>query len=230
MHRRIQEHWFFEDPAVFRVWMAMLFRANWKDSETNIGGQIIHLRRGQLVFGLNAWSAKYGVSVRCLRTTIKNLQDSKMIDKQNMAKCSIISITNYDSYQSNDKQTTSKRQAGDKQTTTLEQGNNITIRDTSEADVIFSFWCDKMGKANTAKLTAGRKSKIMARIKEGYPVDQIKQAIENCSRSDFHMGQNDNGTKYNDLELICRSGAKLEFFRDMSGSMIDHNDWQGDVL
>lgn len=104
-----------------------------------------------------------------------------------------------------------------------------TSKSTLAVDV-FSFWCDKMGKANNAKLTAGRRSKILARIKEGYPVEEIKQAIENCARSDFHMGQNDNGTKYNDLELICRSGAKLEFFRDMSGASSDHNGWEGDIL
>ncbi len=83
---------------------------------------------------------------------------------------------------------------------------------------VFDFWLEIMAKGGNTKLTPERKSKIKARLREGYSVDEIKQAIVNCSKSEFHMGVNDNGRKYDDLTLILRNGAKLEEFRDLSGA------------
>lgn len=81
---------------------------------------------------------------------------------------------------------------------------------------IFDYWVEKMGKTSTAKLTSDRKAKIRARLKEGYTVADIKQAIDGCSASPFHMGDNPNGKTYNDLELICRNGSKLEGFMEIT--------------
>lgn len=77
---------------------------------------------------------------------------------------------------------------------------------------IFDYWQSVMGKANGTRLTSGRRDKIKARLKEGYTEDQIKQAITGCSKSEFHMGKNDQGIRYNDIDLICRNGQKVEQF------------------
>ena len=77
---------------------------------------------------------------------------------------------------------------------------------------VFDHWITTMGKTSQAKLTDMRKKCVEARLKEGYTVDQIKQAIEGCAKSPHHMGQNDSGTVYDDLTLICRSGDKVEQF------------------
>lgn len=85
--------------------------------------------------------------------------------------------------------------------------------DSEQVQLLFEFWQKVMNKSNV-KLSAGRKSKITARLKD-YSFDEISQAIENCSKSKFHMGMNDNNKQYNDIELICRNCEKLESFRDM---------------
>jgi uncharacterized protein YdaU (DUF1376 family) len=80
---------------------------------------------------------------------------------------------------------------------------------------IFDFWCYVMKKGSRTKLLASRRSAIKSRLKDGYTIDEIKQAITNCSLSVFHMGSDGKG-KYNELELICRS-SKFENFRDNVG-------------
>lgn len=75
---------------------------------------------------------------------------------------------------------------------------------------IFDYWKLVMNKPKS-KLTPGRKSKIQARLKT-YSVNNIKDAIDGCSRSSFHMGGNDNKTLYNSIELICRNDEKIESF------------------
>ena len=79
---------------------------------------------------------------------------------------------------------------------------------------IFDYWKVTMNKNNSAKLTSARMTKIKARLNDGYTVDQIKEAISGCARSEFHMGKNDNGKKYNDIELICRDGKNIEQFSE----------------
>ena len=97
----------------------------------------------------------------------------------------------------------------------IRQVSNET--DPGQVRAIFDYWLNAMGKGSNTKLTDKRRKCIQARLKD-YTEQEIKQAIANCSNSRFHMGQNSNGTVYNDLTLICRNGEKLEWFRDMESA------------
>lgn len=81
-----------------------------------------------------------------------------------------------------------------------------------DCQVVFDYWVLVMGKQpNQTKLTAKRKKAIKARLKE-YSLETVKQAIDGCRADPFYMGANDRQTPFNDIELICRSGEKLESF------------------
>lgn len=98
----------------------------------------------------------------------------------------------------------------------IEAPKNNNLKEEKNKEVIyvelFNYWVQKSGKTK-AKLTPKRKKKIQDRLKE-YPPEYIKQAIDGCMSSPYHMGDNDTGTLYNDIELICRSGEKLESFAE----------------
>lgn len=82
---------------------------------------------------------------------------------------------------------------------------------------IFEYWVYVMNKnKSSTKLTPKRKRNIRDRLKDGYTVDQIKLAIDGCRKDPFSMGQNSNGKPYNDIELICRTGEKLESFTEIT--------------
>jgi DNA-binding transcriptional MerR regulator len=72
-----------------------------------------------------------------------------------------------------------------------------------------------MEKKNSTHLTPERKNKIRLRLQDGYTVDDIKKAIKGCKGSPSNMGDNENGRLHNDIELICRTGTKLEGFIEM---------------
>lgn len=75
---------------------------------------------------------------------------------------------------------------------------------------VFLYWQKIMG-TEQAKLSPKRMAKIKARLKE-YSVAQIKEAIDGCKKSGWHMGQNKDKKKYNDIELICREPEKVDAF------------------
>lgn len=96
-----------------------------------------------------------------------------------------------------------------------EENRTEDIKDLSgepdDCDQVFAYWKEVMN-SDMSRLTKERKTKIKARLKEGYTVDQLKQAILGCSMTPHNMGQNDNGKKYNCISLICRDGSHVERF------------------
>ena len=80
------------------------------------------------------------------------------------------------------------------------------------ASMVFFYWLKAMGKTDKIKFTPRRKKAVLARLKSGYSVDDLKQAIDGCAMSPFHMGQSESGVVYDDLELICRNPEKVDGF------------------
>ena len=232
LQRDIMDHWIAQDNEYLAVWIRMLAEANFETQTKMFNGQVLTVERGQFIFGLESYAEKTKVSVMRLRRLLDLLEKHQMINRVKRAKYSIISIVNYDKYQADNRQTTGSEQAENNQRTTREQPENNTIRSkelkelkegeelkkkdicqqTDDCQTVFDYWCEVMGKSGNAKLTTKRKNAVIKRLAEGYTVEHIKQAIDGCKRSPFHMGQNENKTVYDDLELICRDGGNLEKF------------------
>jgi uncharacterized protein YdaU (DUF1376 family) len=86
------------------------------------------------------------------------------------------------------------------------------LADLDSVNEVFEHWRMVMGKQSNSALNAKRSKAIRARLAEGYSVEYIKTAILGCSLTPHNMGRNDNGKRYDDIELICRNGCNLERF------------------
>ena len=74
---------------------------------------------------------------------------------------------------------------------------------------LFVYWqqrCDH----KTAKLTPERARAVIGRLRQGYTEAEIRKAIDGAAEAAYQ--NDDSGKKYDDLELICRNGTKLESF------------------
>jgi len=225
LHRRLLEWEWYSDVNTTRLFIHCLLRAN--HSDTKWKGQDI--KRGQFLTSLETLSRETRLTVSQVRTSLHKLESTGEIASKSQARSRAITVLEYDTWQGNDKLDSkviaSSSQADDKLIATdknvkKEKNENNEIKTPSSPSApdcvkqIFDHWFQVMGKTNQTKLTKGRIGKIKARLAEGYTVDQIKQAIEGCAKSAYHMGQNDTGTVYDDLDLICRSGSKIEHFAE----------------
>lgn len=91
---------------------------------------------------------------------------------------------------------------------------NVEHTRQDPVDTIFSFW-QEVHKHPKAMLDEIREKAIRSRLKEGYTLERIKQAILGIKQSPHHMGKNEQNTKYDDIELICRNGTNVDKFADL---------------
>lgn len=84
---------------------------------------------------------------------------------------------------------------------------------SDEVRAVFSFWVDTLRdkSRNRVFLSDKRRGKIERAVKL-YGVQNCLKAIQGCSYSDFHLGRNQTGTKYDDIELILRDEQHIDRF------------------
>ena len=82
--------------------------------------------------------------------------------------------------------------------------------------VVFDYWKEKVGVTRRAILDDKRRLRIGWAIHD-YGVEACKQAIDGITKSGWHMGDNPQQKKYNDVELIFRNAANVEKFISMAG-------------
>jgi len=83
---------------------------------------------------------------------------------------------------------------------------------TKEIKIIFEYWQEVLHHPR-AKLDNKRKRLIERALKlHSGNSEPLKHAILGCSRSKWHMGDNPDGKKYDDIELILRDASHIEKF------------------
>ena len=80
---------------------------------------------------------------------------------------------------------------------------------------LFDYWKLVMNHPK-AKLDNARKKKIIAAIKLGFSVDELKRAIDGCSKSPWYMGQNNDKRKYDGVSVVFKNAEKIEQFIGLS--------------
>ena len=89
-------------------------------------------------------------------------------------------------------------------------------------DDIFSHWQTVMSHPQ-AKLDTKRRKAILAALKTGYTLDELKSAITGCSMTPHNMGTDPkgNGQRYDSLQLILRDADQIDRFIRNSVSQPD---------
>ena len=113
LDRSMLNHWVWQDAETLKLWLEMLMRANFEDKKRLFNGQLVDIKRGQLIFGRKVYAERLGMKENKVRTIIKLLEKDGMIRQQTTNKYTVISITSYDCYQ----ETTNKPPADHPQTT-----------------------------------------------------------------------------------------------------------------
>lgn len=114
----------------FATWISILNRAGYKDiSNINFSGKIITLRRGQFITGRDDLAKDFNIPSSTIEDILEKYVDAAMITMVKTNKGRLITVLNYDFYQS---PTVDETKNLDKQ----QQGNNRTTSEQHLGDTI----------------------------------------------------------------------------------------------
>lgn len=105
VHRKILDNpVVMKDADYFIVWMYLLLNASHKDYSVIFKGNRITLHAGQLITGRLKISEKTGVESHKVYRIIEALKNEQQIEQQTSSKNSLITILNWEMYQSSEQQ------------------------------------------------------------------------------------------------------------------------------
>lgn len=117
-------------------------------------------------------------------------------------------------HEGNVSETLPKRRSNDidknRRDKTREDQNKTCVepKPSTSVETIFSHWAQTHGHQR-AKLDAKRRKLIIAAL-NSYPEADLCQAITGYLNSPHHMGQNDSGTRYDDIEIFLRDAKHID--------------------
>jgi hypothetical protein len=202
LDRKILEWEWYTDTNTKIVFIHLLLTACWKD--TRWQGRII--KRGQLVTSIPSLCTALSLSTREVRTALSHLCSTGEIDRQTTAKYSVITVLNYDLYQTSDSQTTVKRQTkrqsesveNDRQNDSQNLPANGSTARLSEGEHLSS---DRQSDSQTTSKATDR-----ATPSEEYKKEEIYISCANDSH-DRETKTIDERKKYN-FEIIYKAYPK----------------------
>lgn len=134
LHRKMLEWEWYDDPNTCRVFIHCLLRANWK--ETRWHG--IEIKPGQFITSLPSLAEETQLSEMQVRTALKKLISTGEITSKQQARCRIITVNNWHTYQADNRKITGKQQddnrmiTADKEYKEKKEGKNKKIHNFSE--------------------------------------------------------------------------------------------------
>jgi uncharacterized phage protein (TIGR02220 family) len=215
LHRKIKDHWIFEDPVKFQWWIKILLYVSHSDSKVNIKNQLIDVKRGQSVRSLSSWAEILKTSKDKVRNFFKLLENDNMILHENLTISTRLTVCNYESYQVglHANQTQSKRNSY----TDKNYKNNkeyIGVLKTPDLDVKYSYFIDSIFNKITGRKFKGckkTKKQFEQLLQNGYSSNDFESALKNAVADKFHIESN---YKYLTPELFTRQ-EKFERFLNM---------------
>lgn len=220
LSRKITEWEWYSDINVSRLFIHILISVNWKDGRF----QGVEIPRGSVATSYNSLASQTGLSVMQVRTAIKKLNLTGEITVKQHPKFSVITVNNYNTYQSDNKvnntDVTQEQHRCNTDLTTIEEGK----KERREED-IYSFSNEKPKELPSeeqifttirelynsvcrsyprlVKISDKRKKAIRARLRTGYTLEDFQTLFEKAEASDFLKGKNDRDWNADFDWLIC---------------------------
>lgn len=187
--RKSIESQVWDNPDVWRFWTYCLMKASHKNHTAVIGFQEVDLEPGQFIFGRKIASEETGLSEQTIRTCIKYLKHKNLTIKPTN-KFSIISIINWDGYQSQENEinqqpnheVTNNQPTSNQQVTTYKNDKNIKNDKNVKNKDIYVSVCEYLNQKTGKKYKPSSKATqglIRARINEGFKQEDFLTVIDN---------------------------------------------------
>ena len=144
LHRSFLDWEWFTCPKTCQVFIYCMLRANHTDTKW----RGVPVKRGQFLTSYEKLSSGTGLSVRNIRTALKNLESTGEVTRESTSQLTKLTICKYGIYNNSDsqgdkptdKQATNERQTNDKQATTDKKEKNLKNEKNEEELMAFDYF------------------------------------------------------------------------------------------
>jgi hypothetical protein len=105
VHRKLQNHWLFENPNYTNIWLVMLFNAQWETRKRVRDGMIVEVQRGELVMSYKTIALRSYTTEKMVRNFIMHAKKDGMIEAKQGTKTAHLTIINYNKLQGHEDET-----------------------------------------------------------------------------------------------------------------------------
>lgn len=196
LHRRIQDHWLYEEKrkfSKFEAWVDMLLMANHKDNKFLLGNELVEVKRGQFITSIRKLGEKWGWSNTKVSQFLDLLKSDEMIDYKKDTKKTLITIDKYSVYHDNEieKKTPNEHE---KDTNRTQKHTNKNVKNVKN---------DKKKYKDYVYLTDAEYEKLVNEFGQSL----IDSKIEDL---DNYLGSTGKVNKYKDHNRTIRSWIKKD--------------------
>lgn len=200
--RKILDWEWYTDINTKVLFLHILLKANWKPSRF----QGTEVPRGSLVTSQQNMATETGLTIKNVRTALKHLENTGEVAVSRHPKFSVITVKNYNQYQSSGSQMAVDGQSDGSRGVTIEEGKKERKEEynkspkgdyesgTPENSIyttireLYNSVCGSYPRL--VKMSEARKKAINARIRAGYTHEDFRILFEKAEASEFLKGAN----------------------------------------
>jgi hypothetical protein len=170
IHRKMMEHWVYQNSQYFHWWTDLLMNANFEDKKILIKGNLYDCKRGQSLYSLDTWAKRWKVDKSKVRRFLQLLQNDGMIVIENVSVSTRITICKYECYQdernADETEVKRKRNADETQMTPTKELKKDKKEKKEEEDISFLRFWDLYGKKVDRQASERKWNKIDSELHE----------------------------------------------------------------
>lgn len=155
LYRCLMEKGWANKPEYVAVWIYLLMRGNYRETETLLDGKVVKLKPGQLVTSRRKVSEETGVHESKIQRILSLFETEQQIEQLAGAKYRVISIVNWQKYQAveqvDEQQMNSNRTANEQQMNTDKEVKKLRSKSLVGFDEFWSEYPRKVGKGNAER-------------------------------------------------------------------------------
>lgn len=190
LHKKIKDWEWYGDPATRSVFIHLLLSVNYEKGYW----RGIEILAGQAPIGRKQLARDLGFSEQQIRRALNNLQNSQQITIKSTNKHSVVTVCQWESYQSvNEKAPTNQPQNNhetNRKTTTLKEVKKKENKESIYTDSFETFW-QSYPKRQGSNPKKPAKEKFIKLVKSGISADEITKGAREYAQQQQSLGHLD---------------------------------------
>lgn len=126
LFRDINKHWIWQNSDYLKWWLDILLEVNHAPAKVVINNKIYECNRGEKLYSLDTWAARWGTNKSKVRRFLQLLQNDNMIVLKSETQTTRLTVCKYDTYQdmrnADETHLKRKRNASETHLTPIEEG------------------------------------------------------------------------------------------------------------